>query len=380
MAYEQVNLAEQVSGTLPTANGGTGQTSLTSLTLVTPILGTPTSGNLVNCTGYPGVSVGVTSTALSGTTYTMSSSTNPILVFTGTTQNQVVTLPPTAVIGQQWLIENQGTTATVTCNGSTSGTPIVIAGGSNAVLTALSTTPTTAAGWSVQYGGVAVTTGKIMNVANSLIFNGTDGTTFTFPATSATMFGTTTGIPNTNLPNGILNANSSIQSQAVASGTAYYITSSVLALPATLLQGMVVGTIFRWRIVLVKTAAGTGTFQIVLYRGINGTTGDTADVSQSVGTQSAVADTMIVDIQTVVLTTGATGSYFWEMVINTHAAAASAGFGPAVAPGVPVVYTGTVSSVAMNTASLKFGLGFIATTGTPTITIPMVQAQAFNID
>ena len=66
-----VNLATQVTGTLPVANGGTGITSFgtgvatalgqnvtgsggialaTSPTFVTPVLGTPTSGNLSNCT------------------------------------------------------------------------------------------------------------------------------------------------------------------------------------------------------------------------------------------------------------------------------------------------------------------------------------------
>ena len=54
-----VNLASGVSGTLPVANGGTGVTTSTgtgnvvlstSPTLVTPILGTPTSGTLSACT------------------------------------------------------------------------------------------------------------------------------------------------------------------------------------------------------------------------------------------------------------------------------------------------------------------------------------------
>jgi hypothetical protein len=54
-----VNLTTNVTGTLPVANGGTGVTTSTgsgnivlstSPTLVTPILGTPTSGNLSNCT------------------------------------------------------------------------------------------------------------------------------------------------------------------------------------------------------------------------------------------------------------------------------------------------------------------------------------------
>ena len=51
-----------LAGTLAVANGGTGVTTSTgsganvlgtSPTLVTPILGTPTSGNLANCTGIP---------------------------------------------------------------------------------------------------------------------------------------------------------------------------------------------------------------------------------------------------------------------------------------------------------------------------------------
>lgn len=54
-----IDLTSEVTGTLPVANGGTGVTSSTgtgsvvlsdSPTLVTPVLGTPTSGNLSNCT------------------------------------------------------------------------------------------------------------------------------------------------------------------------------------------------------------------------------------------------------------------------------------------------------------------------------------------
>jgi len=57
-----VNAATNVTGTLPVANGGTGVTSSTgsgnnvlstSPTLVTPVLGTPTSATLTNATGLP---------------------------------------------------------------------------------------------------------------------------------------------------------------------------------------------------------------------------------------------------------------------------------------------------------------------------------------
>lgn len=58
-AIPATNLSTGVTGTLPVANGGTGVTTSTgsgnvvlstSPTLTTPLLGTPTSGNLSNCT------------------------------------------------------------------------------------------------------------------------------------------------------------------------------------------------------------------------------------------------------------------------------------------------------------------------------------------
>ena len=70
-AYGKIGLTTHVSGTLPVANGGTGVTSSTgtgsvvlstSPTLVTPLLGTPTSGNLANCT-FPTLNQNTTGTA-----------------------------------------------------------------------------------------------------------------------------------------------------------------------------------------------------------------------------------------------------------------------------------------------------------------------------
>jgi hypothetical protein len=68
-----VSLTTQVTGTLPVANGGTGVTSSTgsgsnvlstSPSLTTPILGTPTSGNLSNCTVDGTDSVGFRNTPI----------------------------------------------------------------------------------------------------------------------------------------------------------------------------------------------------------------------------------------------------------------------------------------------------------------------------
>lgn len=206
--------------------------------------------------------------------------------------------------------------------------------------------------------------------------------TLTTPTISSPTI-TGTGIPNAAIQQaGINNFNHALQSQTVVSGTAYYVTNSGLTMPASALNGMTANkTAFVWNIAMAKTAAGTGTFQVVLYRGTNGTTSDTADVTQTIGTQTAVIDELLLNIQLVVTTTGATGGYYWSIIPDNRASvpATAAGFG---VPGTAsnAYLNGTVSAVAMNTASLIFGIGFIATTGTPTITVPMVQAFAFNMD
>lgn len=187
---------------------------------------------------------------------------------------------------------------------------------------------------------------------------------------------TTGAISNAQFPGGLTNANSAQQSQTVVSGTAYYLTSSNLTLPATLVNGIKAGTTLYWHATLTKTAAGTGTFQIVLYAGTHGTTSDTAEVSQSIGTQTAAVDTMNVDVQITFVTVGSSGSFYWS-ITPIHQAATATGFGVSVSTGA---FTGTVSSFNTTTASLIFGLGFISTTGTPTITVPCVISRATNLD
>lgn len=185
------------------------------------------------------------------------------------------------------------------------------------------------------------------------------------------------GINTTELPHGIVIGNTAEQSQLVVSATNYYITSSKFTLPNPLKGGMKVGTKFTWEIAMTKTAAGTGIFQISIYRGTNGTTADTQDVLQTIGTQTAVVDSMIFKVCVTVTATGATGSYFWT-ITPVNKAVTATGFG--VATGTTGYFSGTVSSVALNTASLIFGIGFKATTGTPTIRVSQVHGQAFNIN
>lgn len=196
---------------------------------------------------------------------------------------------------------------------------------------------------------------------------------------------TGTGVPNAAIQQAAINNfNHALQSQVTVAGTPYYVTNSGLAMPASPLTGMVANkTAFVWNIMLTKNAAGTGTFQIVLYRGTNGSTSDTADVTQTLGTQTAVIDEMVLNIQLVVTTTGSSGGYYWTIIPDNRASvpATPAGFG-VPGTGSDAYFNGSVSSVAMNTAGLVFGIGFIANTGgtLPTVTVPLCQAFAYNMN
>ena len=99
-----VNLATGVTGTLAVANGGTGVTSSTgtgsvvlstSPSLTTPVLGTPTSGNLSNCTADGTNNVGYRNIPQSGSDKTTSYSlaTTDVGKFVGVGTSGSITVP-----------------------------------------------------------------------------------------------------------------------------------------------------------------------------------------------------------------------------------------------------------------------------------------------
>ena len=96
------------TGTLPVARGGTGVTTSTgsgnnvlstSPTLVTPILGTPTSGTLTNCTGLPidGGTTGTLPVARGGTGVTSSTGSGNVVLSASPALTGTPTAPTAAV-------------------------------------------------------------------------------------------------------------------------------------------------------------------------------------------------------------------------------------------------------------------------------------------
>ena len=200
-------LTTGVTGTLPVANGGTGITSLgtgvatflgtpssanlisavtdetgtgslvfaTSPTLVTPILGTPTSGTATNLTGLP-LTTGVTGTLPIANGGTGTTSTT----FTNLTTNVTGTLP--VANGGTGVTSSTGTVAVVLSTSPTLVTPVLGVATATSVNKVALTAPATSA-------TLTIADGKTLTASNSLTLAGTDATTMTFPATSATVAG-----------------------------------------------------------------------------------------------------------------------------------------------------------------------------------------------
>jgi len=162
--------------------------------------------------------------------------------------------------------------------------------------------------------------------------------------------------------------NSAAGAQAPVAATRTYITGSNVAITA---GRIAVGTLFRWRFGMTKTAAGTATSTIDIAFGTAGTTADTAQVSFTKPAGTAVADEGFVEIEAIVTAIGTSGVVTGEFRMVHNLAAT----GHLQIPAAVVLTT----SSAFNTSTVT-DIGLCITTGaSDAITIGICTVEAINL-
>lgn len=164
--------------------------------------------------------------------------------------------------------------------------------------------------------------------------------------------------------------NFSTVAQAIAAATRTYIAGSAVVVPGSKLQ---VGSCFRWRFNITKTAAGiaASTFDVAV--GTTGTVADTARLSFAKPAGTAVADEGPVEISVIVRgPVSATGVIVGEFLM-TH--------------NLQITGHAVIPSVVVNTVSGTFDItqaglivGLCLTSGAAdAITVQLIQSEAWNL-
>jgi hypothetical protein len=347
-------VSQTVSGDATIGTGGVLVLTTSGVTAAT--YSTPTSIG-VNSKGQI---TAVSSTLASGS-FIIGSATN---LATNAVMSGDASLGGTGAVTLATVNASPGTTnlSTITTNGKglvTSNTTGVLSG------------DITSVGLVTTYNGIVPSnkggTG-VNNGSNNITLGGNLTTSGGFDTTITTTATTSVTLPPAGaLFGGTSSFNTAMQSQTTVAGTIYYVTKSGLLVPGTAIR---VGTTAKWVLTMSKSALGTGAFNIKIFMGTNGTTADTAEVSQSIGTQTAALDNMILHVQVTFTAVGAgTGSIYWSISPQNKAITAT-GFGCVTG----TLFSGTVGSLTTTTSGLILGLGFQSVTGTPLINIPLVDS------
>ena len=164
--------------------------------------------------------------------------------------------------------------------------------------------------------------------------------------------------------------NTSVADQTISATTAY-VTNSNIAVPVGKLR---IKTVFRWRLHITKTAAGTTAgCAIIVKIGTLGTTGDASVLTFTFGTPTGVVDAAEIDIQVIIrgpLSASCIATGIARMVHNLSAT----GFSTLPCE-VKVVTSSTFDAT---TANLIVGLT-ITTTSLSVWTVTGVYGEAKNL-
>lgn len=163
------------------------------------------------------------------------------------------------------------------------------------------------------------------------------------------------GVQESTVPSTSVVANANNGQDLGASAARTLVAGSLLKVPN---GGLQVGTKIKYKAVLTKAGAGgvaATTFDVGI--GLLGTTADAATVSFSTGTQTAVADTGILDIEATVTAISATAGHISGVAQLTHNLAAT---GLAVVP--TVVATSSITNADLSLATAQY-VGLYVTEG-----------------
>ncbi len=175
---------------------------------------------------------------------------------------------------------------------------------------------------------------------------------------------------STPVPGSLTVTNQSQTQQAIVAATRTYLSGSALHIPG----GLKVGTRFRWRFNMAKTAAGTAASTFDIAVGAAGTTADTARVSFTKPAGTAAADEGVVAIDAVCRAISNTAGVLVGEFVLVHNLAAT---GHAV---IPVVVVNTISANFDNNDNDLY-VGICLTSGAAdAITVEWLNAEATNIN
>ena len=373
-----INLASQVTGVLPLVNGGTGANSSTgtgsivlsdSPTLVTPVLGTPASGNLANCT-FPTLNQNTTGTA-GGITGILAVTSGGTGVTTSTgTGNIVLSNSPTLVapiLGTP-VSGNLSNCTFPVLNQNTTGT----ASGITGILT-------------IAHGGTGVNqatgTGKVVLSNNPVFVNPTLGTPASGTLTNCT------GLPLTGVTGILITANGGTgTTTATGSGDNVLSTSPVLTSPTLIapLLGVptsgvltnctglpysgLTGTVPTWNQNTSGTAAGLSATLAV-------TSGGTG-VTTSTGTGNVVLSTSPT-LVTPILGTPASGNFSTGTFTWPTFNQSTSGNAANITGTLAVLQGGTGATA--NTGSGNNVLASSPTLTSPTLTNPTISSYVESV-